>query len=193
MKNTAFYSALILRMEKLYKSVSLLLWRKRMDGYHESASQGHGIYGNDIKSPLQDCIVNIMANSPSDAATIPGNDRPAPGSPAPPNTTAKTGTDKPHEAVGSVAENHSGSFIEKTNGSDMYPEIVNKLEHSIWEHIHATIRYARQGDEKNATMHSDIANSACKELAHYLDDEHYQAFIIKIGEHLDTYKTRQGS
>lgn len=189
MKNTAFYSALISRMEKLYKRVSLRLWRKRMDGYHAPASQGHRFYGNDIKSPLQDCIVNIMENTPGDAASIPVNGRPAPDSPTAPNTAAKTGIDKPHAAVGSVAENHSGSFIERANGSGIYPEIVNKLENSIWEHIHATIRYARQGDEHNATMHSDIANSACKELAHYLDDEHYQAFIIKIGEHLDTYKT----
>ena len=188
MRNTAFYNALIRSMEKLYKRVSLLLWHKRMDGYHESASQGHRSYRNGIKSPLQDCIVNIMANSPGDAQTNPGNDRPVPTTTTNTNTDSKANAGKKQVVNEGKAENLSGLINERTDGSELYPEIVTKLEHSIWEHIHATIRYARQGDNYNATMHSDIANSACKELAHYLDEEHYQAFIIKIEEHLESYK-----
>ncbi len=64
-----------------------------------------------------------------------------------------------------------------------------KLKHSIWEHIHASIRHARLGDARVAKMHADIANSAYRELAHYVSNEDHNELALEIenqlGELLD--------
>ena len=77
-------------------------------------------------------------------------------------------------------------FKARSKDSDLHPAIQDKLEHSVWEHIHATIRCARQGDKRNAKMHLNIASTACKELGHYMKEEEYQAFVKKAEEHMGT-------
>lgn len=187
MKNAAFYNALIRKIEKIYNKISLIVLRKRMDGYHTQASQSFNL-ANGIKSPLLDCIDTIIVNNQDDSRTPHNNDRPVLTTATNLNTPAKNHTDKPHVVNKRSAEGLSRHFKARTNGSELHPEIAKKLERSIWEHINATIRYARQGDKYNATMHTDIANSACKELAHYMTEEHYQAFVMKIEEYLDSLK-----
>ncbi|MDH3342176.1 MAG: hypothetical protein OEM07_00475 [Gammaproteobacteria bacterium] len=80
-------------------------------------------------------------------------------------------------------------FKERSQGSDIHPGIKEKLEHSVWEHIHAAIRYAHQGNEYNSKIHTDIACNACKELAHYMDDEAYRLFTIEVAKHLSDLKS----
>jgi len=189
MKSTAFYDALIRAIEKIYYRISRIVLRKRMDGYHKPASQGFISHENNIKSPLLDYIDNVIVNNPGDSQTLNNNDGPVLNTTTHLDTPAKSQPDKPHAVDKRNAEQLSSHFKTRTNGHELHPEIVIKLEHSIWEHIHATTRYARQGDKYNARMHTDIANSACKELAHYMTDEHYQVFIQKIAEYLDSLKS----
>ena len=188
MKNTAFYNALIRGIEKVYKKISLIVLRKRMDGYRKQESQSFNSYANDIKSPLSDCVESIISNKQDEPGTRHNNDSSILNTTTSQNSPANSHADKPHVADKRNAGEFSRHYKERANGSELHPDIAKKLEHSIWEHIHATIRYARQGDKFNAAMHTDIANSACKELAHYMTGEHYQEFIMQIEEHLASLK-----
>ena len=91
-----------------------------------------------------------------------------------------------HELSRERIDELSKYFKERNKGADLHPSIREKLEHSVWEHIHATVRCARQGDKRNAKMHLNIAHTACKELGHYMDDEEYQAFVKEAEDHMGT-------
>lgn len=189
MKNTEFYNALIRGIENVYRRISLIVLRKRMDAYHKQTSQNFKVFSNDIKSPLLDCIGNIIDNDQNSSQSPSNKDKNYPNVTTNLNTISKNHTSQPHEVDGSNVEELKRHYQSRTSGAWLYPEVVEKLEHSIWEHIHATIRYARQGDKDNATMHTEIANSACKELAHHMTEEHYQEFIMNIEGYLDSFKT----
>lgn len=189
MKNRLSLSSLIEAIERFYVSVSVTILHKRMESYHRQSSNSTKPYANDIKSPLLECINEIIENGQ--------------GNPEPPDVFVYSDpvgvTIRPHTAeelrrgaryvlsredVGELSK----YFKARAGGSDLHPGIKEKLERSTWEHIHAAIRYARQGDSRNASMHAAIANSACKELAHYMVEEQCREFILGIEEHLEIFK-----
>ena len=186
MKSTAFYNALIDSIETIYKKISAIILHKRMDRYDKEPARSPRSYAKGIKSPLLDSIDDIIANQPDSAEASPDIGQPAIDSTASPNTPAKNHTGQSEMLENHNAEEFSRHIKASTNGSELYPEIAKKLEHSVWEHIHLAIRRARQGDKRNASMHTDIANSASKELAHYMNEEHFQAFLMSIEKYLDS-------
>ena len=186
MKSSTFYNALIHAIETIYQKISVILLHKRMDRYHKEPTSGQRSYANGIKSPLLDSIDDIIANQPDNSEASPGTGQPAIDSTARPNTPAKNHTGQAEMLENKNAEEFSKHVKASTNGTELYPEIAKKLEHSVWDHIHAAIRHARQGDKRNASMHTDIANSASKELAHYMNEEHFQAFLASIEKYLDS-------
>lgn len=78
-------------------------------------------------------------------------------------------------------------FKQRGNGATLNPGIENTLTHSIWEHIHLSLRQARQGNKNSAKMHADIANHAHKELAHYISEEKYIALTQEIENELKNH------
>lgn len=189
MKEITFYSSLIRSIEQIYFRFALIVLHKRMDGYHKQASQSIKPYANDIKSPLIECIDEIIENdqgNPEDLDSI--NYSILTSSitylhgPAKHNTVERHVINK--ENVGELSKH----FKARSNGAALHPGIKEKLEHSTWEHIHAAIRHARKGDNSNAKIHTDIASSACKELAHFMEEEHYLEFIMEIEKHFDAIK-----
>jgi len=87
---------------------------------------------------------------------------------------------------------HRGWLAERTKhpldagrtGSHLNPEMGGVLRKRTWEHIHAALRLARQGDAKNARLHVDLANAALAEAAHYLTDEEISEFATALKEKL---------
>lgn len=189
MKDTAFYTALIRVIENVYSRIAAIALRKRMAGYHKHPHQNTKIYANGIKSPLLNCIDDIIAHQRDDSKTTHDSDSPVLDSATEPKRSASKHTDKPHPINKRNTEELAKHFKAAANESDMYPEIAIKLEHSIWEHIHSSIRCARQGDKVMAAMHTDIANSACEELAHHMSEDQYQSFIVKIDRYLGSLKS----
>lgn len=194
MSKTVSYRVLIRGIEKIYFKISLIVLHKRMDNYHKQASHSKKEYANDIRSPLLECADILIVNNPDNPEVIHAIDC----------TTAESATtnwhthEKHHAATdldNQAAFNHehvgelSKYFRDRGRSSDLHPGIKEKLEHSVWEHIHATIRYARQGDDRSSKMHAGIASYACKELAHYLNQEDYQAFATEVEEHLNILKS----
>lgn len=196
MSKTVSYRVLIRGIEKIYFKISLIVLHKRMDNYHRQASHSKKEYANDIRSPLLECADILIVNNQDNPEVIHAIDC----------TTAESATTNWHthekhraatDANNQPAFNHehvgelSKYFRERGRSSDLHPNIKEKLEHSVWEHIHATIRYARQGDNRSSKMHAGIANYACKELAHYFNQEDYQAFATEVEEHLNCLKATQ--
>ena len=76
-------------------------------------------------------------------------------------------------------------FKQRGNGATLKPGIKDTLTHSTWEHIHMSLRLARQCNTKGAKMHADIANHAYKELAHYMPEDKYIELTQEIERELE--------
>ncbi|MCK5002854.1 MAG: hypothetical protein KAJ92_01915 [Gammaproteobacteria bacterium] len=176
MSNIVSYRVLIRGLEKLYFKVSLIVLHQRMDGYHKKINHNGNPYDQDIKTPLMEFIettveyaIKTNNNDHTKTEGTPQSIQPMP----------------PLQQHYEINPQHVGElsryFKTRSNGGEMHPPIKDKLEHSVWEHIHATTRCARQGDERNAKLHLNIASSACRELAHYMSDNEHQAFADEVG------------
>lgn len=84
-----------------------------------------------------------------------------------------------------VANDLSQYFEEHHDGSSLLPDAGKRLMQSTWEHIHAALRCARQGDTRQAELHAGIANNAFKEAARYLPEKDYAAFAAEVGDLLE--------
>ncbi len=186
MKNILFYSAFIRELQKIYSRLVLNVLHIRMDRYHKQSYHGTKSSAHDIKSSLLESVDKIIdkvkakpdVSHTVDHATLADATTHAP-------THAKYPAADPYVVNSENVGELSRYFKARSSGVDLHPGIEEKLEHSTWEHIYAALRYARQGDNHNAKMHANIASSACKELAHYKNEEQYQGFVAEIERHLD--------
>ena len=60
--------------------------------------------------------------------------------------------------------------------SGVSPGTGEKLMQSTWEHFHASIRFAHQGDVKTAKLHAELTKNALNEATHYLPEAVYSQF-----------------
>lgn len=77
------------------------------------------------------------------------------------------------------------SFYEH-NLNVAYHGMAEKLIKSIWEHLHATVRYSREGDRESAKLHLDILDSALNEVAHFMQEDDYRVLIQDIDKELQS-------
>lgn len=189
MPNTISYRALIRGIEKAYFKVCLIVLHKRMNSYHRVAS--HQTHANDITSPLQECvdiIVGYALDNPNVVYSV-GHNMDKYTTPHLSNDKNKQATTLPTQINQEHIKELSKYFKARSTGSGLHPSIQEKLEHSIWDHVHATLRCARLGDDHCSKMHANIACCACKELAHYMDEYDYHVFIVEVEDHLNTLKS----
>jgi hypothetical protein len=186
MKNASFYNDFISSIEKLYSNITLIILQKRMNTYHPAPgidnSSGHSL---DIKAPLFKYVDDISSEDQKTVTDIQTLDYSFF------SQAAHSYTSAHHEVVThqvvnkETVSNLSKHFKSNHNHSEFRPGISERLEHSIWEHIHASIRHARLGNAVVAKMHADIANNAYKELAHYVSSDRHNELGFKIEEQLD--------
>jgi len=190
MSNKFSYRSLIEGLKKLHFKVSLLALHKQINSYHSKPSDGHRKHHDGIKTPLMEFIETTV----SQAVTTRTNHEPV-------HEQESTFADAPSHVVHPAAKSNldreisreridelAKYFKARTKGDEFHPPIREKLEHSVWEHIHSTIRCARQGDKTNAKMHLNIATAACKELAHYMDEDEYRAFVAHAEDYMGALK-----
>lgn len=185
------YRGLIEGLKKLHFKVSLMALHKQINSYHSKASDGHRKYHGGIKTPLMDFIETtvsqaVTTRSSNEAA----HEQDTMASPTvPPHMVQPAAHSDLHREISRERiDELSKYFKARTKGDELHPPIREKLEHSVWEHIHSTIRCARQGDKANAKMHLNIATAACKELGHYMDEEEYRAFVARAEDYMGTLK-----
>ncbi len=185
MKNASVYNDIISAIEKLYSSITLRIWQKRMNTYHAAPSIDN-INGQpiDFKSPLFKYIDELSSQQQANTAIQSPNESHYPYDNHP-NITSDNML--PYQPVINKenVNDLSKYFKTKHNDAELHPGIEEKLKHSIWEHIHASILLARRGNAVAAKMHADIANSAFKELAHYVSNDVISELALEIENQLD--------
>ncbi|MDH5710652.1 MAG: hypothetical protein OEZ15_03170 [Gammaproteobacteria bacterium] len=184
----SYYRRLIEGLEQLYTKVSLIVLHNRVSSYHARPAEIKRKHPDGIKTPLSQFIETTVAQATSSEHTNQSYQHLA--EERKPRQKSDSATPLQYTSLSRERIDELSKYFKQRNkGGDLHPPIKEQLEHSVWEHIHATIRCAKQGDKNNARMHLNIAHSACKELGHYMDEEEYQAFVKKAEDHMETLTT----
>ena len=181
MKSSSFYSDVIKSIEDLYSTVTKRILQKRRDAYHSKIGNTSSGGSPDITAPLFKYIDDVSPqkqertseNQAADESRASNNTQPTP----------SVHLEVHNKEIGSGLTKH----FKERHSAELHPGLVEKLEHSIWEHIHASIRYAKQGEVNSAKMHADIASTAFKELAHYVSPEVQAELASQIEKELEEH------
>jgi len=182
----AFIEKLIREIERLYQMAALAILHKRVGDYRLHVDHLESPHAGDIKSPLLNYIDSVVVSAkpaPKKTFTV---DSFIPKQPEP----DKYHYEKHHADARRVNNyKHVGDlskyFKSRRKAYELQPGIKTKLEHSVWEHINAAIHSAHKGDSRSAKMHVDIANSAFKEVAHFIPEAEYAEFTKKVNERMN--------
>ena len=175
-------AALIEALKSLYSRIASLDLQKRMGSYRRD--NGAGV-DHDIAAPLINDIEKLAVSS-----DVENQQAPRHASSASSLTAAEDGTPS-RQSIGHETPKATRRFLElsrffgrKKTGSAFQPHMRDKLKGSVWEHINASLRLARQGDSKSAKLHADVANNALKEAARYMSKEEYSEFYGQVEKQL---------
>ena len=93
-----------------------------------------------------------------------------------------TKTQKPRSKTATTAEpnNLSDTFCKRHSEDALQTSVSEKLQCSAWDHLHASIRRAREGDFETAQLHVSIMDSALKEVEQYISDKDYREFVQSL-------------
>lgn len=64
-------------------------------------------------------------------------------------------------------------------------DMGQRLMQSTWEHLHTSIRLARQGDSNAARVHAELSSNALNEAIHYLSEAVYSEFSEEVMKALE--------
>jgi hypothetical protein len=148
-----------------------------------SLNRGNTGSSQDIVSPLSITIDKLAARALYNPAVTPNSQNPEL-------------ENHPHDHASISRESSSrtelGDLSVHLKNSHRYSGVSlntgDKLMQSTWEHFHAAIRLARQGDVDAARLHVELTNNALKEAAHYLSEPVYSRFskdVIKALEDIN--------
>ena len=169
------HAGLLGALQALYHKLVNQITVLRLDRYRPHASSSAS---EALVTQLRDYINRGPKAGPGPAPdTISKND--PPGVSAPAHTHSGTGrapTAQPNSFSESLSERHASNSLNNSAGE--------KLVHSAWDHLHASIRHSRDGNRQAARLHAGIMESALKEAAHYMDAQAYQEFAAQLGEEL---------
>ena len=187
MKSAVLHNDFLHTIEDLYSRVTFIILQNRINNGHQKAAvdniEQHSL---DIKAPLYKYIEDVRSKDQNTVPQTQTLDYSFFSQPSKPYTPSKHELANQKIAVKNYVGELSKYFKAYHNYSELHPSIAEKLEHSTWEHLHASIRHARQGEQRLAQMHADIANNAYKELAHYVSNEAHAEFTKEIQGQLGT-------
>lgn len=173
-----YYTGLIKIIRKVQFKISLSALHKQILNYRKDVHHSTGL-GEEIRSSvkhlIQDALLNINGQ----------NDK---------KSTEYELLENRHDHSMHIQTIHHkelgelAKYFKERNNKAIFNSLEEKLEKSTSDHMHEAIRYARQGDERNAHMHADIASSSCEELSHFMSKEQHHAFVSQMKESLENYK-----
>ena len=152
---TSFYDLLIGEIKELYKKASLAILHKRISDYHRHADYSEHAHAGDIKSLLITYIDKIPVNKDTSQETKFSADSIIPKEPVVDKYQyERRETDTTHVVSNKYVGDLSKYFKSRKKAYELQPGIKDKLKHSVWEHINASIQCAYKGNLKNAQMHA---------------------------------------
>ena len=173
---------LLSTLQSLHRKLALALLYFRESTYRNIAGKGKTSNIKAIINAKIDELASSLENTPLDKGDLE-------------NTTVvkrDAGDDKtsdyksnenhlPRKAV----ENELSRYIKTESLTSVtQPGIVKKLTESIWEHIHNTLRAARQGDTDKAKLHLDIVDQALNEVGHYMSGDDFSKLVNSVEQYL---------
>lgn len=167
------------RIKKLYTKLFLVSLHDRIDSYHAASDTDH----HNIISDTLHKQIDKTSQEASKTHSVKVD-------------KSKTADKDASSTKSHKLKDHSGSLISMTlNGLAVYfkkqktrehdPEMSEKLQKCVWDHVHSAHRFARTGDANTAKLHADIATNAMKTLSHYLPEEEYTDFCTDVHNQLE--------
>lgn len=181
-------NSLFVRLLYLYRKISIVIVRIRMRSYRPFIDSNDTF---DITSLLHQQINTLAPDlNNSNASLINAQ-----------NVTKNTGirttkvdvTNNQDNDINNISSTESefAKYLKQKRSSSIdHPYMGDKLKKSAWEHIHCTIRYARQGNDAMAKLHADIAGHALEEAVHFMKDEEYSELVFEIEECFEKSKIK---
>lgn len=174
------YHSLFVRLQYLYRKISIVITRIRMRSYRPFIESNNTF---DITSLLHKQIDSIVFSSIKNNAGTANTSKEVQHSKLNfAKVDNKNCQDNEIDNVSSIESEFSKYLKQKKSSSITHPYMGDKLKKSTWEHIHSTIRYAKQGNMAIAKLHADIAGHALEEAAHFLNDEEYSDLVFQVEE-----------
>ena len=171
--------SLFVRLQYLYRKISIVIVRIRMRSYHPFTESNNTF---NITPLLHQQIKTLLTPNSNEGNELLTNVHDSI------INTTKVDNNQDSE----IGSDFTEYLKQKKSYSINHPFIGDKLKTSAWEHIHCTIRYARQGNVAMAKLHADIAGHAIEELAHFLKDVEYSELVFEVEECFDKSKIEIG-
>ena len=174
------YHSLLSSLQYIYRKISIVVVRIRIHSYRKLVESNSSF---DITSVLNEQINTLAASSVKNNKIHDDvNEKPQHSELTFNKEDIKKYQSSKIENVSGVESEFAKHLKQKKSSSMIHPYLGDKLKQSAWEHIHCTIRYARQGNVVTARLHADIAGQALEEVAHYMKDEEYSELVFQIEE-----------
>jgi hypothetical protein len=160
-------------LRKLFSSIVMLhmqnLARPKRKGVAEGVPQN-------VMSSLSECIEKLAENAARDAGTAASLPAGTVGNSEVRDSAPLMPVSSPQMEVGRL----SVFFRNAHRHSAVSLDAGDRLMQHTWEHIHASIRIAHQGDVKTARLHVELANNAFKEASRYLSPPVHERFAHDV-------------
>lgn len=158
-------------LETLKHLYSRIMGLHAEDRARSSLNRSNTASSQNIVLPLSDCIDKLATNAVNNPVDAPNSQNPEI-------------ENHPHDHASISRESSSrtklGDLSVHLKNSHRYSGVSlntgDKLMQSTWEHFHAAIRLARQGDVDAARLHVELTNNALNEAVHYLPEPVYSRF-----------------
>jgi len=179
MKTILYYTGLVNLIRKVQLKISLIVLHKQVVNYRKEVGHSAGL-GEEIRSSIklliQDAMLNINGqNNKKSSAEYRF-------------LSNRASRSIYVQAVSRKELGELAKYFKERNNKSLFNSLEDKLEKSTVDHMHEAIRYARQGDERNAHMHADIASSSCEELSHFMSKERHHEFVGEMKDNLESFR-----
>ncbi len=169
---------LLTSLQKLMLQLRTRIWQQRLQNIGQYHDGNHVRHAAELRAAI-DRYIELCANSrePCDHTVGAGHTSP----PAPPSTNGGplTPAERPRETP---LSNH---LHQHTQAPTLPSPLIEHLHNSTWEHIHAAIRFTRQGDATKGRLHAQLANNAIDEAAHYMEEGDFARFMEELQHSLE--------
>jgi len=179
MQNNNNKTSLFVTLKKLQAKLTVVMLNIRSHSYHSAFKTNKSF---NMSAMLEQQVDELALNMSKKDMSANNSDETQPLTIEDTNNTVNSIQDqtKAFEDTSGIETEFAKYLKERKHSLVTNPYIGNKLKESVWEHIHSTIRYARQGDVDTAKLHSKIAANALEESGHYLNNEDYSDLVFQI-------------
>ncbi|WP_455198405.1 hypothetical protein [Kaarinaea lacus] len=164
-------------LRRLYSRIMALHAESRA---RSSINPNNTVMSRDIASPLSQ-VIDKLATSNTSASPEPIE---PPGSGSEETSYTRVAISRDPDSWTELGElsihlKHSHQY----SGPSM--DMGERLMQSTWEHLHTSIRLARQGNAKSARLHAELTSNALNEAMHYLSESVYSKFSEEVMKALE--------